>query len=236
MSQLPPSPEDNQDRAGLIEQGGHLAHWLIGQIAGFLVPQAGKFFDRPYLRWLMRHYVLPAEAVLRRAIHLMAGTLPPLVLSLKTQRPAHLREGGGLNRSSPKPRTPQFRLTESLPRPSTNYIPVSQRPRISVPGMTPRNSALPQTGEERAAPFEARVRRRLAALEAAWNDPRKAALRLQRLRARGAVKSPALCFAKIPGAGAQPVNDVAAAILHALNNLVFEDAAGACVKASANTS
>ncbi len=237
MSQTPPPPDHRSHEPDLIDRGGHLTRWFIGQITNFLAPQPGQVFAARYLRWLMRDYLLPAEAALRRTLHLLAALLPPLAAATLALRiSAHPRAGGGLARQIRKPRTPLFRLTEPPPRPRTNYLPVSQRPRISVPGMTPPLLAAAVSAQQRGAALEARLRRRLAALTAAWEDPDKAALRLQRLAARGRIKSPALNYFRIPGLGAAPLKGEGSSLLEDLNRAAFTAGAEARIAATDDTS
>lgn len=223
MSQIPPPPDDTDPLAALIDQGGRLTGWFIGEILTFLSPGHGKIFDLRFLRWVARHYLTPAETVLRRAIHLIADILPPLAQA--ETRPAHPGAGTGTERTMQKARAPLFRFTEPRPRLPTDYIPLARRPRIPVAGITLPGAALARVPANSADLLEGRVRRRLAALEAAWDDPWKAAIRLQRLRLRGRLKSPVLSFVQIPGGRANTLNDVAAPILHALNEAASDAAA-----------
>lgn len=223
MTETAPPPEDTR----LIDEGGHLSQWLIAQVIAFLAPEPGKELALPFLRWLMRHYIVPAEAVLRRTIHLIAAALPPLVA-------APVRASTAPRRAVPPApsapsRTPRFRLTEPPPRPTTDRLPLHLRPRISIAGLSPPPAPRP-ANRASAADYEARLRRRLDALTAAWKAPDAEARRLQRLRARGQLKSPALSFLKVPGGAAKGVNDIAARVLGELNQAVFNAAA------SANTS
>lgn len=236
MTETPPPSDQPDPHRALIDSGDGLTRWYIEEITALLAPEPGKVFGAGLLRWILRHFLLPAEAVLRRTVHLIAATLPPLVAVKPASRTsAHPRTGGRLARQIRNPRTPLFRLTEPQPRPRTNYLPVGQRPRISVPGITPPVPAKSASAQDRAEALEARLRRRLAAITAAWDDPDKAALRLQRLRARGKIRHPALAFFKIPGARASTLNDVAAPILRDLNSAAF-DAAAASRLAAADTS
>ena len=228
MSQTPPPPEDDVPHGLLIDEGGRLTNWLMTRLREALAARAGQLLSIPFLRGLIRDYILPAEAALRRAIHLIADTLPPLgshtyaaAGRLPGARPS---QGNRSAISDPsKPRTPSFRLTETLPRPRTNYIPVNQRPRISVAGDASPPAQAPELYVDRAERLKAQLRRRLAALTNAWEDPLRTAKRLQRLRARGKIRTPALSFLKIPGSGAETLGERGADILRELNSVLFED-------------
>ncbi len=227
MPETPPPPEDDVPHGPLIDEGGWLTNVLMIRLREALAARAGQLLAIPVLRSLMRDYLLPAEAALRRAIHLIAATLPPVEdRSHAAGRLPGARPSQG-NRSAisdpSKPRTPSFRLTESLPRPPTNYIPVSQRPRISIAGDPPPPARAPEPYTVRAERLEARLRRRLAALMAAWDDPQRTAERLQRLRARGRIRTPALSFLKIPGARAETLGELGTRILRELNRTAFEE-------------
>jgi hypothetical protein len=228
MSQLPPSPEHNDAEQHLLGQADNLTGWYIDQLTDLLAAEPGKVFGLAFLRWVLRHFLLPTEAIPRRALYLFAAGLPAHAAPpLTSTRPAHPRADRGLVRPAPTTRAPLFRLTESQPRARVEYLPVNQRPRISVPGLTPPAPVKPAAARRTPDQLEAHLRRRLAALVAAWNDPETAAARLRRLMARGKLRHPALSFLKIPGARASTINDVAAPILKDLNDAVFTCAAAA---------
>ena len=139
MDQSPP-PEHASPNGSLIDEGLHLAAWFFLEMRAMLRPGLGA----RALRHVFRHYLRPAEAALRRAICLIADALgPELTGAAKPSvHPRVLRraqdEGGGCDaRSDARPRAPTFRLTESLPRPKTDYLPPALRPRISIAGLAP---------------------------------------------------------------------------------------------------
>src|SRR3990167_130109 len=210
MTEVQTPLEDDDPHGPLIDEAGHLCRWLIGELHAQMARFAGTVAALPFLRGLLRHYLLPAEAALRRAIYLIANTLAPVPLPRpKPKSPAPPREGGGLTR---QPRTPLFRLTEPAPRPRPDYLPISQRPRISVPGITPIAPAKTPAKSDPAR-FQARLLRRLVALEAAWNNPLGTARRLLRQRARSATNRLPLILRKVPAG--RPKGE----ILHLLERL-----------------
>lgn len=224
MSQSPPPPEDDIPHGALIDEGARLVRWLITEMHVLLAGLAGQRPAVAFLRDLARHYLAPAEAVLRRAIHLLANALPAPVARAKAQSPARPRTDDAAQRRPAKPRTPSFRLTEPLPRPRADYLPEALRPRISVPGLTPDPPARAAPSKPDPARLEARLLRRLAALEAAWDNPAAAARRLQRQRARQPAARPRLSFVKIPGLKARPLADLGERILRDLNTATFSAA------------
>ncbi|MFN3910896.1 hypothetical protein [Hyphomonas sp.] len=221
MPQTPPPPDTSDPHGALIDEGGHLVRWLMAELTLLL---AGPSLTAAFLRSLLRHYLVPAEAVLRRAIHLIAATLPPLAPGSRPPSKPGASAQPGESRDpdlAPMPRAPAFRLTEPEPRPSTNFLPVNQRPRISVAGDAPPLPA-PVPRKPDPAKLEARLRRRLAALHAAWDDPVAAAQRLQRLRARKPAARPKLSFLNVPGLKARPIAEIGQRILRDLNAAAFE--------------
>jgi hypothetical protein len=219
MDQQPPA-EDIHPNGRLIDEGLHLAAWFFLEMRAMLRPGLGA----RALRHIFRHYLRPAEAALRRAICLIADTLEPEPVRAIT-KPVHPRAGGDRGQqTSTRPRAPTFRLTESLPRPKTDYLPPALRPRISIacfapppppPVLKPRAPANPGL-------LAAKLQRRLDAFDAAFRGLRGAARRLRRLRARRSAKRPLLCFLQIPGIAAKPVNAEARDLLERLNRATFD--------------
>ena len=176
----PAAPE--QDRInGLIGQAAMLAIWLANELRRRLVPPQGVLLETRLLRHLARHYLLPAEAAVRRALHLIAAGMTLPLPTPRAARPA-------ANRPMPKPekpkapRPPAFRLMEPQPRPKTDHIPARYAPRITL--LTP---GTPLSPKRRAPPrqrlsYEERLRRRFAALEDALASPARHASRLARLK------------------------------------------------------
>jgi hypothetical protein len=219
MDQSPP-PEDTYPNGSLIDEGLHLAAWFFLEMRAMLKPGLGT----RAVRHVFRHYLRPAEAVLRRAICLIADTLEPEPARAIT-KPIHPRAGGGrVQQHATGTRAPTFRLTESLPRPKTDYLPPALRPRISIAGFAPPP---PPPLPKPLAPADpgllaAKLQRRLDAFDAAFRDLRGAARRLRRLRARSTARRPLLAFLQIPGIAAKPVNAEARDLLERLNRAAFE--------------
>jgi hypothetical protein len=213
-------PQDDHPNGSLIYEGLHLAAWFFLQMRDMLKPGLGA----RALRHVFRHYMRPAEAALRRAICLIAATLEPEPARAIT-KPVHPRAGGDRGQhTSTRPRAPTFRLTESLPRPKTDYLPPALRPRISIAGFAPPP---PPPLPKPLAPADpgllaAKLQRRLDAFNAAFRDLRGAARRLRRLRARSTARRPLLAFLQIPGIAAKPVNAEARDLLERLNRAAFE--------------
>jgi hypothetical protein len=224
MSQTPPPPEDDIPHGALIDEGARLVRWLITEMHVLLEGLAGQRPGAAFLRDLARHYLAPAEAALRRAIHLLANSLPAPVTSPSPKSPARSNASKSAGHRPARPRAPSFRLTEPLPRPRADYLPEALRPRISVPGLTPDPPARTAPSKPDPARLEARLLRRLAALEAAWDNPAAAARRLQRRRARQPAARPRLSFVKIPGLKARPLAGPGEHILSDLNTATFEAA------------
>lgn len=223
MSQTLPLPDDPQRRA-LLGRASHFIGWLLTQIAGGLAgPRSPKA-----LREVLNLYLKPAEAAFRRALLLVIDLIPDAPAPMKSsQVTVHCHPGG--SRDPDRPRARLFRLTEPLPRPrpQADRIPESQLPRISIIGVTPRPAlkALPKRAPADPARLEANILRRVAALEAAFDNPLKAARRLKRLRARlrsARTTRPLLAFLAIPGFASKQIGAEGALILRELNDLVFD--------------
>ena len=192
------------------------------------------------IRLLMRRFLIPAEAAMRRAILLIAATraflpAPAARPSKEPPKPALQQEGP----SAPSERAPTFNMNEPRPRPKTGAIPQDQLPRITVlddaaltvPGAPPKAlrpapSAAPSAAEAEAA-LTRRFFRRLDALSSVIGNPGPTADRWLKSVARKAARQPKaitapppLAFHKIPGqtkaAGAEAIsllNELNAAVL-----------------------
>lgn len=203
----------NEEEIALIDAGAGLAWRLVSDLRAQLARVAAGAFSLALLRGLVRNYLRPAEAALRRAIYLIADRLVPL-----PARAACARRSGPVPPAAGtgSPRTPAFRLTEPLARPPGNALPLARRPRISIAGLAP-----PPPPPSRAAPdpvrLEDSIHRRLAAFEAAFRNPERAARRLLRLLARRTSRRPMLAFTRIPGHGAATLDAGARTLLTDLN-------------------
>lgn len=211
----PAAPE--QDRInGLIGRAAMLAIWLADELRRRLVPPQGALLETRLLRHLARHYLLPAEAAVRRALHLIAAGM---TLPQPAPRAARLAPPKPPNRQTPKTsRPPAFRLTEPQTRPKTDHIPARYAPRITLltPGAPPQLKR-PAPPRQRLS-YEERLRRRFAALEDALASPARHARRLARLKARLAAPKPLLSLSKIPGYRSKPIADSGRAALDAIND------------------
>lgn len=126
---------------------------------------------------------MPAEALMRRCIYILAWRIAPLPARAARLAPRKSAAPAKPVPRAMKPRAPAFRLTEPAPRPPGRALPVNQRPLISVPSLTPR-PAPPVRRKPDPLVLEARFLRRFEALEYAFNDPVRHVHRLQRLRSR----------------------------------------------------
>jgi hypothetical protein len=176
---------------------------LIGGLVETLTVLLEPGFVRPrsILAYIARAVLLPAEAALRRLIHLIAGSIAPLPISPSAILPRAAGEvpqrgGGGSPMHTPPPPPPLFRLTEPLPRARNTDAPTKSQSE----NRTPRAPAGPSA-------YEATLQRRFAALQAAFADPLRAARRLQRLAARLAPAAPALSLEQIPGLASELLTD-----------------------------
>jgi hypothetical protein len=217
----PAAPE--QDRInGLIGQAALLAIWLADELRRRLVPLPGQLLETRLLRHLVRHYLLPAEAAVRRAVHLIAAEMRLPQPAPRAARTAARKLP--LKPQSPKtPRAPAFRLTEPQPRPKTDHIPARLAPRIRLltPGL-PAIQPHPKPPARQSTSYEERLRRRFAALEAALASPVQQARRLLRLQARQSAPKPLLSLSKIPGYRSRPITDTGRAALDAINMELLE--------------
>jgi len=180
-------------RRQLIAEANHFINWLLDSIDAALAPGIARTL--PGMKAVLRDYLLPAEAALRRALHILAADLPPPKPTAANAVPPRRPE-----RPASKPtrlRLPTFRLSEPQPRPKTDHLPVRLRPRISIIGVTPRTEPAPRR-KLTAIDLEARLRRRVEALINAFNNPAAAVRRLQRRLAKAGAARPKLA-ATIPG-------------------------------------
>ena len=198
-------------RRQLIAEANHFINWLFDSIAAALAPGIARTL--PGMKAVFRDYLLPAEAALRRALHILAADLPApkpraanAVPPRKPKRPA----------SKPtRARPPSFRLSEPQPRPKTDHLPMRLRPRIPIIGVTPRTEPAPRR-KLTAIDLEARLRRRFEALINAFNNPAAAVRRLQRRLARPGA-SPVKLAAAIPGHASELIAAEGRAILTRLD-------------------
>lgn len=191
---------------------------LIGGLieALTLLLEPGFVRPRKTLDYIAQAVLLPAEAALRRLIHLIAGSLAPLPATFSG--PACTGGAPGYQTAAdPKSRTPLFRLTEPLPRDAAK--PAQPGPHIR--SFDTPAEAQPETRIQRApadpSAYEANLQRRFAALQAAFADPVRAARRLQRLAERLAPAAPVLSLEDIPGLASDVITDENRDTLQRLN-------------------
>jgi hypothetical protein len=174
--------------AGLDEADDALKGFLV--LIRMQINQSGAGpLARKLIAKILRTLLVPAEALMRRCIHILAVRVAPLPARASRRPPPKPDRPAKAATHAAKPRAPVFRLTEPAPRPPGRILPLNQRPLISVPGLTPRPAPAPRRKPDPLA-TEARFLRRLEALEYAFNDPLREVRRLQRRRARAKVKSP----------------------------------------------
>jgi hypothetical protein len=214
MDQTPPPPDDRRDR--LLSDTQALLTWLVGEITARLAAGGGL----KVLRWTLRHLITPAEALMRRALRLLAERLPAPEPAAPTRRPLPsrpaIRTAAGAG-----PRRPVFRLNEARPGARGAWLPVSQRPRISIAGLAPPPPPPAPRAPVDEAAFAARLARRLAALEAALADPRPLARRLLRLRMKRSGPRATLSYFRPPGLHARPLGPERMEVFKALNDIAM---------------
>ena len=200
-------------RRHLIAQANSLINWLLDAVEDALAPGVRRTL--PGLKSLYRDYLLPAEAALHRALHILAADLPAPKPRAGSAPPPRKPEP-----ATPKAtrfRTPIFRLSEPQPRPKTDHLPARLAPRISIIGVTPRPAPPAPRHNLTEADLEMQLRRRLDALNAAFANPLAAVRRLQRRLAKPNTKRPKLAAA-IPGHTAPPLAGDGHAFLTRLDN------------------
>lgn len=203
MSDTPPPPEDQSSLAALMGRAASLALGLISLARAALAQFGPAPPPAGYTRFILRRYVVPAEATVRRAILVLAATLPLPVLRGAA---ASARPPGPAAPAPPATRYPVFCLTEAAPRARRpGPAPEAALPRIlfldtPMPA-APTPKSRPLTDEVEAI-SETRLLRRLFALERAYLDPQREVRRYLRRRARDGAKGRAprrLAFMRIPG-------------------------------------
>lgn len=166
MSQTLPPPDETT--GSLVSRTRELVAGLVAFVFNVLRDAPPGPMALPQIRLFLRTVIKPGEALLRRAIYLLAAKLPapaPRATTVRAAAPARV-----LQTQIPRRLIPAFRLTEP-----TGLV------RPGKPGKAPP----PRTG---AAPdlhaLSEKFVRRLAALQAACADPDKFARLLRRRLAR----------------------------------------------------
>ncbi|MBI1400795.1 hypothetical protein [Hyphomonas sp.] len=198
MDQTPPPPGDCSDR--LLTYAQALIGWRIGEIAARLA--AGSF---KALHWTLRRLITPAEALMRRALRLLADELPaPKPSSFAPTRRAPPPRPA-IRAASANPSRPVFRLTEARPGPRTNWLPVNQRPSISIACFAPPPPPAP----------------RAPVVEAAFADPIWLARRLLRQRMKRPSPRTTLSYFRPPGFKARPLGPDGTEVFKALDDMAM---------------
>lgn len=200
----------------------------MNTIEDYLPTDESKILPAALVRLLMRRFLIPAEAAMRRAILLIAATraflpapVPATRLSKEPPKPARKEAG----HSAPSERLPVFNMNEPRPRAKTGQVLRHQMPRITVLdeaalaalSAPPAPRRPPPSPAEAEAALTRRFFRRLDALSIVIGNPGPAADRWLKAVARRAVLQPEaitapppLAFHKIPGqkkaAGAEAIS------------------------------
>lgn len=205
MENAPPSPEVDIEVDYLLGRARSFILHLLGMIETVILRLEGAPMSAALMSGLIRRCVLPAEAALRRAVLIIAQTLPPLA----PPRGAAPRASGlpprvVVGKGQPPARAPVFRMSEPQPRQeaAAGYLPEHLMPRITllVDSALQARSAPARPAPLPRDPAET-FQRRLAALHAAYDNPVAVARRwLRRHAARPAIAARVLAPVKIPGA------------------------------------
>jgi len=171
-----PSPP----RDSLIERALRCSVQFFTFASMLLPKQPGALVSAALMQRITDECLLPAEAFLRRALFLIAATLPALPVVAPTPR-AKVLAGRRAPTAPAKPRAPLFRLTDPMPRPQTDHRP----PRAAAPKAPRAPKPAPDLTE-----LNAKFQNRLAALRGACAFPKAAA---ERLRRRLAARPTATC-------------------------------------------
>lgn len=203
MSETDPQAEDETGVVALLRRATGLALGLISMARAALAQFGPAPPPAAYTRLILRRFVVPAEATVRRAILVLAGTLPlPAVRAASAKRTAPKAPP----KVQPDIRYPVFCLTEPEPRGRRpRPAPEAALPRIRFLD-TPTPAALAPrprpSADEIETASETRLLRRLFALERAYLSPWREARRYLRRCARDEARGRAprrLAFTRIPG-------------------------------------
>ncbi|MEQ9504649.1 MAG: hypothetical protein RLO80_00160 [Hyphomonas sp.] len=175
MSETVSAPEP--DTAALIGEARELSAGLVAFLFNQLNTAPASAFGPRMLRTLLRTVIKPCEALIRRAIYLLAARMPPLARPSVRPRTDPPPLPPKCSAPPTAPRVPAFRLTEPAIGASKGQLPRNRGPRISIFGDAPpapvRSPVSPEV-------FNQRFVLRLAALRNAIADPDTCALRLRR--------------------------------------------------------
>ncbi len=216
MPTYPPPPDEAAHR-DLAAKAVHAAAGLIAFILNHIDAAPPGPLPAGMIQTFLRTMIKPGEALVRRAIWLLAALLPaPKPRAVTTSRgPAPTRAAPP---DPPTPRIPAFRLTEPAPRPGT--FP----PRTGLP-TAPR--AMSPLSDDALNRLNHTFVNRLMALRAACADPELCALRLRRRLLRSPPASLPLSDKAPPGLVRHRVstylklfNTLAPAVTHAWPSLI----------------
>ncbi len=199
----------------LPDPARRLILWLLAEAEAVILRWQDVAAPAAAWRRLGRLILDPAEALMRRCLFVMAAGIetPPRAPARRSASPGRPRpdRAGGSGA-----RRPVFRLSERPARKGLRPVPLAQRPRLSVPGITPPAPVRPPAGAPDPEAARARLLCRLEALRLALADPLPEARRLaRRLQARPLRVS--LALVHIPGAASPLLDPPARALLEAAN-------------------
>jgi hypothetical protein len=179
MTETDPAPEP--DAAALIGEARELSAGLVAFLFNQLHAAPASALGPRMLRTFLRTVIKPCEALIRRAIYLLAARLAPLARSAPRARSSAKPPAPQRHPQPDAPRVPAFRLTEPTGPARTPGLPLIKQPRISSFGEAPPTRPAPRVSPD---VFNQRFVLRLAALRAACADPDQCARRLLRRLAR----------------------------------------------------
>lgn len=210
MDSAPQPTEDTESLAGTLDELLDRARHFILDLIVFIDARLAQLGNAPMsarlVRLLTRRALLPAEAALRRAIILIAATLPapgPSKTSTKPPSSSHSRQPAA------PARAPVFCMSEPQPRaglrPAARNLPETL-PEHLLPRLTLLTEAALCTRSPAPAPAPrpsdpaASFHRRLTALCIAFQDPFREARRWRRHQAARRPGARPPLAPKIPGA------------------------------------
>ncbi|MBY9068297.1 hypothetical protein K1X12_15455 [Hyphomonas sp. WL0036] len=231
----PDQPADDYTELDyLLGRAFYLVMDLIELVTGALTRLGAAPMGAALRRHLIAHAVVPAEAAMRRAILLIAGTLPVPAAPAPASGPKPKAAPTGEMRETSGPRAPVFSMFEPQPsaakNPGTDYLLEHLLPRVTalVDSVLYARPDAPKASAQAADPM-ARFLRRFEALQAALDCPLREARRWVRRQARltaaaAPPRSP-LSPRRIPG-DRPSLNHHARSLLNELNEAANEVLAG----------
>lgn len=214
MSAVPPLPEDLAARHALLTRAEAFIVRMIDLALRFLNGAPADGLAPALCRRLLLHVIAPAEAAFRRALVIIAVTLPPPAPRAPRAGPPPPPPGEA-DRAAAEPRAPLFRLTEPPLRPPADDRAAGQRLTVTGAAVSPRPAPAP-------AALTARLVARLGALIAAVEDPARTCRRFLRRRRRAPARA-CLRLAPAPRLAAREHPPADLALLHELNTQAARD-------------